>query len=81
MKNGDKLENKDAVKTENKDSYKKPKEYELIINDDKKKLNMWRNSKVIMSLYYFVKKHIFKTFIKIFVHFFSRNLKIIKLYS
>ena len=34
MKNSDKLENKDAIKTENKDSDKYQKEYEVIINDD-----------------------------------------------
>ena len=40
MKNGDKLENNDAIKTENKDSHEKPKKYEVILNDDENNLNM-----------------------------------------
>ena len=40
MKNGHELENNDAIKTENKESDKKAKEYEVIINDDENKLNM-----------------------------------------
>ena len=38
MKNGEELESIDAIKNENKHSDEKPKEYEVIINDDNKKV-------------------------------------------
>ena len=40
MKNGNKLENDDTIKTDNKEGDKKQKEYEEIINYDENKLNM-----------------------------------------
>ena len=56
MKNGDKLENNDAIKTENKDSNKESKEYEAIVNDDKTNLFGNRTQLKIYGLIKYVNK-------------------------
>ena len=40
MRNCDELVNNYAIKAENRDINKRPKDYEVMINDDKKKMNM-----------------------------------------